>query len=77
MWRWLLLSSAADPKSRHSSRLYLLLSPFPSSFLSLSIITIMDSSILMALTSQAKMLHTVCDGQLNPIDSPNEGVFVI
>jgi hypothetical protein len=37
----------------------------------------MDSSIIMALTSQAKMLHPVCDGQLNPIDSPNEGVFVI
>jgi hypothetical protein len=47
------------------------------SFLSPSIITIMDSSILMALTSQVKTLHTVCDGQLNPIDSPNEGVFVI
>jgi len=37
----------------------------------------MDTSILMAVTDQAKMLHTVCDGQLNPIDSPNEGVFVI
>ena len=37
----------------------------------------MDSSILMALTSQAKMLRTVCEGQFNPIDSPNEGVFVI
>ena len=82
MWRWLLLcfSSAADPKSRHSSRLYLLPSPFPfrlSIFPPLTIITIMDSSILMALTSQGKTLHTVCDGQLNPIDSPNEGVFVI
>jgi hypothetical protein len=37
----------------------------------------MDSTILTAPTSQVKMLHTVCDGQLNPIDSPNEGVFVI
>jgi hypothetical protein len=49
---------------------------FPSSF-PLTIITIMDASTLMALTSQDKMLHTVCDGHLNPIDSPNEGVFVI
>jgi hypothetical protein len=37
----------------------------------------MDASTLMALTSQDKMLHTSCDGHLNPIDSPNEGVFVI
>jgi len=37
----------------------------------------MDTSILMAVTSLAKMLHTVCDGHNNPIDSPNEGVFVI
>jgi hypothetical protein len=65
------------PSRVTSSRLYYLVSPFPSFFLSPSIISIMDSSTLMALTSQVKMLHTVCDGQLNPIDSPNEGVFVI
>jgi hypothetical protein len=79
MWRWLLLLARWLIPSRvtlHVFIYYSLLS-WPSFFLPLIIITIMDASTLMALTSQDKMLHTVCDGQLSPIDSPNEGVFVI
>ena len=37
----------------------------------------MDTTTRTAITSQVKSLNTVCNGQLNPIDSPNEGVFVI
>jgi hypothetical protein len=83
---WLVLygvsiwGAGVDPRKlglHWQSRYYMTRLSFPVCFFLLIITTIMDTSTLMALSSQTTMPCNVCDGRNNPTYSPHGGVFVI